>query len=69
MVEKLKEYGFYDFNGYLTKWEGVYKLIYYKSTERLELFIHNKDKALISLGEIDGEKSLQTILNLIKHEE
>jgi hypothetical protein len=37
-----------------------------KTIEKLELYAENKDGEMVLLGEIEGEESLKTVLNLIK---
>lgn len=78
---KLKEYGFEQLGEDWFLKEGIYILMYSKKTilgktffpvhkviEKLELYAENKDGEMVLLGEIEGEESLKTILNLIKHE-
>jgi len=75
----LKEYGFEQLGEDWFLKEGIYTLMYSKRTllgktffpiqkviEKLELYAENKDGEMILLGEIEGEESLKTVLNLIK---
>lgn len=77
----LKEYGFEQLGEDWFLKEGIYILMYSKKTilgktifpvnkviEKLELYAENKDGEMVALGEIEGEESLKTILNLIRHE-
>jgi hypothetical protein len=77
MVE-LKKYGFEQLGEDWFLKEGIYTLMYskrgilgksfptFRYIEKLELYAENKDGEMILLGEIEGEESLKTILNLIK---
>lgn len=74
----LKEYGFEQLGECWILKEGIYILMHSKKTvftnlfktksfiDVLELYAENKDGEMILLGEIEGEESLKTILNLIK---
>lgn len=73
----LKEYGFEQLGEDWFLKEGIYILMYSKRVfgkpffplnklEKLELYAENKEGEMILLGEIEGEESLKTILNLIK---
>lgn len=74
----LKEYGFEQLGECWVLKEGVYVLMHSKKethttlfktkcyVDVLELYAENKDGEMILLGEIEGEESLKTILNLIK---
>lgn len=76
----LKKYGFEQLGEDWFLKEGIYILMYSKRTvvgkmfptvkliEKLELYVENKDGEMVALGEIEGEESLKTILNLIRHE-
>ena len=76
----LKQYGFEQLGEDWFLKEGIYILMYSKRTvigkllptthiiEKLELYAENKDGKMILLGEVEGEGSLKTVLNLIKHE-
>jgi len=75
----LKEYGFEQLGECWVLREGIYVLMHSKNTvftqlfrtksliDILELYMENKDGEMILLGEIEGEESLKTILNLIKN--
>lgn len=75
----LKEYGFEQLGECWVLKEGIYILMHSKKSvynkwfkavidfiDVLELYAENKDGEMILLGEIEGEESLKTILNLIK---
>lgn len=73
----LKKYGFEQIGKCWVLREGIYILMHSKKTsfswfgnrtmiDVLELYMENKDGEMILLGEIEGEESLKTILNLIK---
>lgn len=76
----LKEYGFEQLGNLYILSEGIYRIIatcetisnpfgVFKSIpvlKKLECYAENKDGEMILLGEIEGEESLKTILNLIK---
>jgi len=74
----LKKYGFEQLGECWVLREGIYVLMHSKKTvftplfktkslvDALELYVENKDGEMILLGEIEGEESLKTILNLIK---
>jgi len=74
----LKIYGFEKFGDCWILKEGIYILMYNKKPmfselfktktliDVLELYAENKEGNMVLLGEIQGEESLKTILNLIK---
>ena len=74
----LKEYGFEQLGECWILKEGIYILMHSKKTvfttlfktknfiDVLELYAENKNEDMVLLGEIEGEQSLKTILNLIK---
>jgi len=75
----LKNFGFEQIGECWVLKEGIYVLMHSKKTvftplfrtkslvDVLELYAENKDGEMILLGEIEGEESLKTILNLIKN--
>jgi len=74
----LKQYGFEQLGECWVLREGIYVLMHSKKTilsklfhtkslvDVLELYAENKEGEMILLGEIEGEESLKTVLNLIK---
>jgi len=76
----LKNYGFEQLGECWVLREGIYILMHNKKNivskvfktrsivDVLELYAENKDGDMILLGEIEGEESLKTILNLIKRD-
>ena len=76
----LKQFGFEKIGECWVLQEGIYTIIHSKKTvfsqlfqiksmvDALELYVENKDGEMILLGEIEGEESLKTILNLIKND-
>ena len=75
----LKDYGFEQIGSCWILTEGIYFLIHSKRpmfgsittkswmVDVLELYVENKDGEKVLLGNIEGEESLKTILNLIKY--
>jgi hypothetical protein len=76
----LKQFGFDKLGNCWIFQQGIYTIMHSKKTvsnalfqtknyiDVLELYVENNDGECILLGEIEGEESLKTILNLIKYE-
>ena len=75
----LEQFGFDKIGDCWIFQQGIYTIMHSKKTvlssyiktkyyvDVLELYIENNDGECILLGEIEGEESLKTILNLIKN--
>lgn len=76
----LKKYGFESLGNLYILSDGIYRIIatcegirnpfgvftLIPTIKKFECYAENKDGEMILLGEIEGEESLKTILNLIK---
>lgn len=76
----LKQFGFDKLGDCWIFQQGIYTIMHSKKTvlshlfktksyvDVLEVYVENNDGECILIGEIEGEESLKTILNLIKNE-
>jgi hypothetical protein len=76
----LKEHGFEQIGDCWIFREGIYTIMHSKKTvfspilrtrsyvDALEVYVENKEGEAILMGEIQGEESLKTVLNLIKND-